>query len=226
MKHLSSRFKKDSIKSFLIAEEIFDDLNRIFEDSNKRVNVLKIYKRLKQIKANKKFHTFWAKFQRLVSDSKIYDEIALLKDLKNKMFWDLQNTLTSNIYKTTNLYEFARLCQFIDQTLRDVDTKIRNVSRDDYEESISRNNVNYQKSSRDHSNTSKSRSQLSASSRIISQTSVKEQVNAFSCYNCEKSEHLTRNCKTFKKLNSSNFVRKIEKNMSNQNNLDVKSKKE
>ncbi len=168
MKHLTSRFKKNSIKSFLIAEEIFDDLNRVFDDFNKRVNVLKAYKRLKQIEISKKFHTFFAKFQRLTNDSKIYDETILLENLKNKMFWDLQRTLASDIYKTIDLYEFVRLCQFTDQTLRDVDSKIKNVSRDDYEESTSRNNANYQKSSRDQSNASRSRSQTSASSRIIS----------------------------------------------------------
>jgi hypothetical protein len=146
MKHLTSRFKKDSIKSFMIVEKIFDDLNWVFDDLNKRINVLKAYKRLKQIETNKKFHTFWAEFQRLVSDSKIYDEIILLKDLKNKMFWDLQRTLTSNIYKTIDLYEFARLCQFIDRTLRDVNSKARNINRDEYEESesTSRNNLNNQ----------------------------------------------------------------------------------
>jgi hypothetical protein len=120
MKHLASRFKINSIKSFMIVEKIFDDLNWIFDDFDKRINVLKAYKRLKQIETNKKFHTFWTEFQRLVSDSKIYDEIILLKDFKNKMFWDLQRTLTSDIYKTIDLYEFARLCQFIDQTLRNV----------------------------------------------------------------------------------------------------------
>jgi hypothetical protein len=164
MKHLTSRFKKDSIKSFMIVEEIFDDLNRVFDDFNKRINVLKTYKRLKQIETNKKFHTFWTEFQRLVNDSKIYDEITLLKNLKDKMFWDLQRTLTSDIYKTIDLYEFARLCQFIDQTLRNVNNKIKNINRDEYEksESTSRNNLNNQESSnqrlfRDQSNTFKSR---------------------------------------------------------------------
>jgi hypothetical protein len=85
MKHLASRFKKNSIKSFLIAEEIFDDLNRVFDDSNKRINALKAYRRLKQVETNKEFHTFFAKFQRLASDSKIYDEAILLKNLKDKM---------------------------------------------------------------------------------------------------------------------------------------------
>ncbi len=47
MKHLTSRFKKDFIKSFLIVENVFDDLNKMFDNSNKRVNVLKTYKQLK-----------------------------------------------------------------------------------------------------------------------------------------------------------------------------------
>jgi hypothetical protein len=86
MKHLTSRFKKNAIESFFIVEEIFDDFNRMFDDFNKKVNVLKTYKRLKQVKTNKEFHTFFANFQRLANDSKIYDETILLKDLKNKMF--------------------------------------------------------------------------------------------------------------------------------------------
>jgi hypothetical protein len=160
----------------------------------------------------------------LTSDLEIYDEAILLKDLKDKMFWDLQKTLTSDIYKITDLYEFARLCQFIDQTLRDVNNKTRNFNRDDYEESISKVNINNQESSRDQ-NTSRSRSQTSASSRVISQASMKEQVNAFSCYNCGKFEHLTRNCKVFRKLNSNNFVREIEKNVLD-NDDQIESRKE
>ncbi len=58
MKHLFVRFKKNSIKLFLITKEIFDDLNCVFNDFNKRVNVLKTYKRLKQVKMNKEFRTF------------------------------------------------------------------------------------------------------------------------------------------------------------------------
>jgi hypothetical protein len=160
----------------------------------------------------------------LTSDSEIYDEAILLKDFKDKMFWDLQKTLTSDIYKIIDLYEFVRLCQFINQILRDVNNKTRNFNRDDYEESISRININNQESSRDQ-NTSRSRSQTSASSRVINQTSIEEQVNAFNCYNCEKLEHLTRNCKVFRKLNSNNFVQEIEKNVFDDDDQ-IESKKE
>jgi hypothetical protein len=38
------------------------------------------------MKTNKEFHIFFAEFQRLINDSKIYDETALLKNLKDKMF--------------------------------------------------------------------------------------------------------------------------------------------
>jgi hypothetical protein len=124
------------------------------------------------------------------------------------------------------------LYQFIDQTLRDVNSKAKNINRDEYEESelISRINLNNQESSnqksiRDQSNTLKSRFQTSASLRAFTQASIEEQVNAFNCYNCEKSEHLARNCKVSKKLNSNNFVREIEKNVSNDDDQN-ESKKE
>jgi hypothetical protein len=58
MKHLTSHFFKNLIKSYTIADEIFDDLYQIFDDSNRRINALKAYKRLKQIESFKNFNTF------------------------------------------------------------------------------------------------------------------------------------------------------------------------
>jgi hypothetical protein len=62
MKHLIFRFFKNSIKLYIISKEIFDDLYQIFDDSNRRINALKTYKRLKQIESFKNFNTFWAEF--------------------------------------------------------------------------------------------------------------------------------------------------------------------
>ncbi len=64
----------------------------------------------------------------------------------------MQRTLTFDIYKTIDLYEFARLCQFIDQTLRDVNIKFRNINRDEYEKSALKENFNNQELSREQSN--------------------------------------------------------------------------
>jgi hypothetical protein len=228
MKHLSARFKKNFIKSFLIAEKIFDDLNRVFDDSHKRVNALKAYRRLKQIESNKEFHIFWTEFQRLTSDSELYDEEILLKDLKDKMFWDLQKILASNIYKAIDLYEFVKLCQYIDQTLRDVKSKFRNINREEYEESISRDNLNNQKSNREQSNASKFRSETlksqESNNREMSKTFDFDQVNAFICYNCDKSDHMTRNCIVLRKMNSNSYVKDIKKNQSEQDEFESSKK--
>jgi hypothetical protein len=68
MKHLTTRIFKNSIKSYIISKKIFDDLYQIFDDFNRRINVLKAYKRLKQIESFKNFNTFWVEFERLISD--------------------------------------------------------------------------------------------------------------------------------------------------------------
>ncbi len=207
----------------------------MFDDSNKRVNALKAYKRLKQVEVNKKFHTFWIEFQRLTSDSKLYDEEALLKDFKNKMFWNLQRTLTFDIYKTIDLYKFARLCQFIDQTLWDVNIKFKNT-KDDYEESISKNNANNQESSREQSNISnfRFRSETSKSNANNNQKSnnremnqvfeFENQINAFICYNYDKSDHIARRCLVSRKMNLNNFVREIDEDQTEKENLKTSRK--
>ncbi len=58
MKHLIFRFFKNSIKSYIISKEILNDLYQIFDDSNRRINALKTYRRLKQIESFKDFNTF------------------------------------------------------------------------------------------------------------------------------------------------------------------------
>ncbi len=76
------------------------------------------------------------------------------------MFFELQKVLAFDIYKIIDLYEFVKLCQFIDQILRDVNIKFRNVREEyekDYEESISRKNFNNQESSSEQSNAFKFR---------------------------------------------------------------------
>ncbi len=73
MKHFIFRFFKNSIKSYTISKKIFDDLYQIFDDSNRRTNALKIYRRLKQIESFKDFNIFWTEFQRLISDFELYN---------------------------------------------------------------------------------------------------------------------------------------------------------
>ncbi len=147
------------------------------------------------------------------------------------MFFELQKVLAFDIYKTIDLYEFVKLCQFTDQILRDVNIKFRNVREEyeeDYEESISRKNFNNQESSHEQSNAFRSRSETSKSNKSLNNREINqvfefEQINAFICYNCDKSDHITQRYLVSKKMNFNNFVKKIEKNIFDQ---DVKSRKE
>ncbi len=239
MKHLIFRFFKDSIKSYIISKEIFDDLYQIFDDLNRRINALKAYRRLKQVESFKDFNIFWAEFQRLVSDSKLYNQKTLLKDLKNKMSYELQKTLATKSYKATDLHEFVKMCRYIDQTLRDVNNKSRreeffsDAARDEEVIVIVNLNQNNQINQNADRSTLRSRFEISeSSSRATTQSSSENQVNFINCYNCEKLDHFFRNCRQLRKMNSNSFVRKMnvherdDDSSSQKNNLESESRKE
>ncbi len=238
MKHLIFRFFKNSIKSYIISEEIFDDLYQIFDDSNRRINALKTYKRLKQIESFKNFNTFWVEFQRLINDSELYNQKTLLKDLKDKMFYELQKTLTTKSCKTTDLHEFVKMCRYIDQTLRDVNNKSRreeffnDATRDEEVIVIVNSNQNNQINQNVDKLIFRSRFEISESNfRATTQSSSENQMNSLSCYNYEKSDHYSRNCRQFKKMNSNSFVREMnvhekDDSSSQKNNFEFESRKE
>jgi hypothetical protein len=244
MKHLISRFFKNSIKSYIISKKIFDDLYQIFDDSNRRTNALKTYRRLKQIESFKNFNTFWIEFQRLTSDFELYNQETLLEDLKNKMSYELQKALAIESYKIIDLHEFVKMCRYTNQTLKDVNNKFRNI-REDFEDNaddaarsekvtvIVNSNQNNQNSNRSISRSrfEISESEFESNSRAITQSSSENQVNSLNCYNCEKSDHYSRNCRQFRKMNSNSFVREMnvhERNdsLSQKNNLEIESKKD
>jgi hypothetical protein len=239
MKHLIFRFFENSIKSYTIADEIFDDLYQIFDDSNRRTNALKAYRRLKQIESFKEFNIFWAEFQRLTSDSELYNQKTLLEDLKNKMSYELQKILAIESYKVTDLHEFAKMCRYTDQTLKNVNNKFKNIrdfnSDDNIDDTEREEVIVIVNSNQTNQNTdrsiSRSRFEISeSSSRTITQSS-EDQMNSLNCYNCEKSKHFSRNCRQFRKMNLNNFVREMnvhDKNdsSSQENNLEFDSRKE
>jgi hypothetical protein len=235
MKHLIFRFFKNSIKSYIISKEIFDDLYQIFDDSNRRINVFKAYRRLKQVESFKNFNIFWIEFQRLVNDSKLYNQETLLEDLKDKMSYELQKVLVIESYKATDLHEFVKMCRYTNQTLRNVNNKFRNI-KEDFVNEVEREEIIVIVNSNQNNDRSIFRSrfeisefELESSSRATTQSSFENQVNIINCYNCEKSEHFFRNCRQFRKMNLNSFVREMnvhEKNDSSVENLEIESRKE
>jgi hypothetical protein len=211
-------------------------LYQIFDDSNRRINALKAYRRLKQIESFKDFNIFWAEFQRLVSDFELYNQKTLLEDLKNKMSYELQKVFAIESYKAIDLHEFVKMCRYTNQILRDVNNKSRreeffsDAARDEEVIVIVNSNQNNQINQNADKSISRSRFEISESNfRAITQSS-EDQMNSFNCYNCEKSEHFFRNCRQLKKMNSNNFVREMnvhekDDSSSQKNNFESKSRK-
>jgi hypothetical protein len=149
------------------------------------------------------------------------------------MSYELQKVLAIESYKATDLHEFAKMCRYTNQTLRDVNNKFRNI-REDFASEAEREEVTVTVNSNQNNDRSISRPRFEipesgSSSRATTQSSFGNQVNIINCYNCEKSEHFSRNCRQLRKMNLNSFVREMnvhEKNDSSIENFEIESKKE
>ncbi len=57
-KHIFSRLNKNFIRRYIIVDELFEDLKRVYADSNKMQTVMNAFTRLTQIRKFAKFHVF------------------------------------------------------------------------------------------------------------------------------------------------------------------------
>ncbi len=57
-KHISIRLNKNSAHRYLIVDEMFDDLKKIYANSNKMQTTMNDFTRLTQIKKYAEFHVF------------------------------------------------------------------------------------------------------------------------------------------------------------------------
>jgi hypothetical protein len=130
------------------------------------------------------------------------------------------------------------MCRYIDQTLRDVNNKSRreeffnDATRDEEVIVIVNSNQNNQINQNVDKLIFRSRFEISESNfRATTQSSSENQMNSLSCYNYEKSDHYSRNCRQFKKMNSNSFVREMnvhekDDSSSQKNNFEFESRKE
>ncbi len=128
------------------------------------------------------------------------------------------------------------MCRYINQTLKNVNNKFKNI-KEDFVNNAEREEIIVIVNSNQNADKSISRSrfeifefEFESNSRAITQSSD-DQMNSLNCYNCEKSEHFSRNCRQFKKMNSNNFVREMnvheKDDSSNQKNyFEFESRKE
>jgi hypothetical protein len=119
-KHIAIRLNKNSIRRYLTIDEIFDDLKRMYADSNKMQTTMNASTRLTQIKKYAKFHVFWNEFQRLMKKMNLSKHF-LLVELKRKMFYRLQDVMFSEFNIVQDIYELVCLTQLKENHYKRID---------------------------------------------------------------------------------------------------------
>jgi len=112
--HINPRLRPSAANKFKSAEEIFEVLDKVFSDPDRKYTARQAYRKLYQNKDT--FATFWAEFQRLTVELDI-DEETLIDDLRHKVNSKMQNALVTEI-NPTSLHALARKCLLIDQNLQ------------------------------------------------------------------------------------------------------------
>jgi hypothetical protein len=119
-KHISIRLNKNSARRYLIVDKMFDDLKRIYANSNKMQTTMNAFTRLTQINKYAEFHVFWNEFQRLMKKMNLSKHFLLI-ELKRKMFYKLQNVMSSEFNIIQDIYELARLTQWKENHYKRID---------------------------------------------------------------------------------------------------------
>ncbi len=238
-KHISTRLNKNSARRYLIVDEIFDDLKRIYADLNKMQTTMNAFIRLAQINKYAEFHVFWNEFQRLMKEMN-FSKHFLLIEFKRKMFYRLQNVMSFEFNIIQSIYELARLAQLKEdyyKRIDDVKSRKRSAAIITAEIEIeTKAAINRTMSITTISiSINEKIEQISAETtiwnfnqfristfRITSRTfnldsTKKKFMKADKCFNCDESNHLNRDCSKLRKF------RVVEMNVKNDTK---KSKKE
>jgi hypothetical protein len=219
-KHISTRLNKNSARRYLIVNEMFDDLKRIYANSNKMQTTMNAFTRLTQINKYTEFHVFWNEFQRLMKKINLSKHFFFI-ELKRKMFYKLQNVMSSELNIIQDIYEFVRLTQLKENHYKRIDdVKFRRRSNAvvtieiETKATINRTmniitisiSINEKIEQTFAETTIWNFNQFRISTfRITSRTfnldSIKKKLmKAEKCFNCDESNHLNRDCSKLKKF--------------------------
>ncbi len=219
-KHISTRLNRTSARRYLIVDEMFENLKKIYADSNKMQTTMNAFTRLTQINKYAKFHVFWNEFQRLMKKINLSKHF-LLVEFKRKMFYKLQDVMSSEFNIIDDIYELTRQTQLKENHYKRIDdAEFRRRSNAaatieiETRAAISRTvsiitisiSINEKVEQISAETTIWNFNQFRIStSRVVLRTSnldsTKEKLmKAEKCFNCDESNHLNRDCSKFRKF--------------------------
>ncbi len=119
-KHITIQLNKNFSRQYLTINEVFDDLKRVYVNSNKMQIVIIAFIKLTQTNKYVEFHIFWNKFQRLIKKMN-WSKHFLLIELKRKMFYKLQNVMFIEFNIINDIYELTRQTQLKENHYKRID---------------------------------------------------------------------------------------------------------
>ena len=130
-KHLVTRSRIGAQKLFVMAEKMFEILQKAYGDVNWKHTVMN---KFRDLKMTKDFNSFWAKFQVLASELD-YNKSTLITELKYKLTPLLFRAMANGVSWLKNLYKYAQQCQLAYQDLKDIklQTPAANFSGNQYQ---------------------------------------------------------------------------------------------
>ncbi len=219
-KHISTRLNKTSARRYLIVDEMFENLKRVYADSNKMQTTMNAFTRWTQIDKYAKFHVFWNEFQRLMKEMNLSKHF-LLVELKRKMFYKSQDVMSFEFNIIDDIYELTRQTQLKENHYKRIDdAKFRRRSNAaatieiETKTAISRTmsittisiwiNEKVEQTSAETTIWNSNQFRISTS-RVVFRTfnldSAKEKLmKADKCFNCDESSHLSRDCSKLRKF--------------------------
>ncbi|EEH44962.2 uncharacterized protein PADG_08611 [Paracoccidioides brasiliensis Pb18] len=193
--HIALCMKENHPEQYQTAEEIFEHLKSIYKNANKLQNAKSDYHKLIMCNENN-YHEFITKFLHLADEVKIVKE-DYKTDFNDKLFFDLQRTVTV-VNAIINTYaEFQKICAQTAHILQTINV------------------------------TQKSKSfQTSHSTSATKSSIIKKALSAHSdiqCYYCKKKDHIVRNCSV--KQKSQQMITELTENDTSEPSADSEKEK-
>jgi len=125
IKHLAPRLRTGSTNPFVSTEDMFEVLERVYGDPNRRQTASAEFRRLYQ--GGKDFNSFWAEFQRLAAGID-YSSENLVDELRSKVSAELERAIITET-GPADIYALARKCQLYDQNIQKVKAREARTAR-------------------------------------------------------------------------------------------------
>ncbi len=119
-KHIPARLNKNFTRRYLIVNEIFENLKRVYVDLNKMQTTMNAFIRLTQVNKFVEFHVFWNEIQRLMIKMNLLNHFLLI-ELKRKMCYRLQNVMSSKFNIVQDIYKLTRLTSLKENHYKRID---------------------------------------------------------------------------------------------------------